>query len=110
MDRYPDRYDEGYLRCAERKVEEIRSRALERARKTVPSATYVVDSRSMDDYYLKMMIAGYFATALAKQYEKTVPYLEQRRLDDWVHKKAIQKALESYRVPGAHKEYLKSLR
>ena len=63
-----------------------------------------------DDYYLKMMIAWYFATALAKQYEKTVPYLEQRRLDDWVHKKAIQKALESYRVTDAHKEYLKSLR
>ena len=63
-----------------------------------------------DDYYLKMMIAWYFATALAKQYDKIIPYFEQRRLDDWVHKKAIQKALESYRVTDAHKEYLKSLR
>ena len=63
-----------------------------------------------DDYYLKMMIAWYFATALAKRYDESVIYFEQRRLDEWVHKKAIQKALESYRVSDEHKEYLKSLK
>lgn len=63
-----------------------------------------------EDYYLKMMVAWYFATALAKRYDETVPYFEQRRLDEWVHKKAIQKALESYRVTDAHKAYLKTLR
>ena len=70
----------------------------------------LVAAKQGDDYYLKMMIAWYFATALAKQYEATVPYFESRRLDEWVHKKAIQKAVESYRVTDEHKEYLKSLR
>lgn len=63
-----------------------------------------------EDYYLKMMVAWFFATALAKQYDATVPYFEARRLDSWVHNKAIQKAIESYRVTDAHKEYLKTLR
>ena len=67
-------------------------------------------SKQGEDYYLKMMIAWFFATALAKRYDETVPYLEQHRLDEWVHKKAIQKAIESYRVTAGHKEYLKSLR
>ena len=63
-----------------------------------------------EDYYLKMMVAWFFATALAKRYEETVPYFEKRRLDEWVHRKAIQKAVESYRVTDAHKAYLKSLK
>ncbi len=63
-----------------------------------------------EDYYLKMMVAWFFATALAKRYEETVPYFEKRRLDEWVHKKAIQKAVESYRVTDAHKAYLRSLK
>ena len=63
-----------------------------------------------EDYYLKMMVAWFFATALAKRYEETVPYFEKHRLDEWVHKKAIQKAVESYRVTDAHKAYLKSLK
>ena len=63
-----------------------------------------------EDYYLKMMVAWFFATALAKRYEETVPYLENRRLEDWVHRKAIQKALESYRVTDEHKKYLITLR
>ena len=57
-----------------------------------------------------MMIAWYFATALAKQYDASVPYLEEHRLDEWVHRKAIQKAVESFRVTEEHKEHLKSLR
>ena len=63
-----------------------------------------------EDYYLRMMVAWFFATALAKRYEETIPYLEERRLDEWVHRKAIQKALESYRVTEEHKAYLRTLR
>ena len=70
----------------------------------------LVAAKKGEDYYLKMMIAWYFATALAKQYDKTLPYLENHRLDEWVHRKTIQKALESYRVSQEHKEYLRTLR
>lgn len=66
--------------------------------------------RGGEDYYLKMMAAWFFATALAKQYDAAVTYLEERRLEPWIHQKAIQKAVESYRVSEAHKAYLKSLR
>ena len=52
----------------------------------------------------------YFATALAKKYDETVPYIEQHKLEDWTHKKAIQKAIESYRVSDEHKAYLKTLK
>ena len=69
-----------------------------------------VASKTGEDYYLKMMAAWFFATALAKQYEAAVVYMEERRLNPWIHKKAIQKAIESYRVSDEHKEYLKSLR
>ena len=63
-----------------------------------------------EEYYIKMMIAWYFATALAKQYDAVIPYLENRRLDDWTHNKTIQKAVESYRITEEQKAYLKSLR
>ena len=67
-------------------------------------------SNKGEDYYLKMMVAWYFATALAKRYDESVKYIEERKLDEWVHKKAIQKAVESYRVSDEHKQYLKSFR
>ncbi len=70
----------------------------------------LVASKRGEDYYLKMMVAWYFATALAKQYDESVKYIEERKLDDWVLKKAIQKAVESYRVTDEHKEYLKTFR
>lgn len=63
-----------------------------------------------DEYYVKMMVAWFFATALAKQYEATVPYLERRLLPEWSHKKAIQKACESYRITKEQKEYLRTLK
>lgn len=63
-----------------------------------------------EDYYIKMMVAWYFATALAKQYDESVVYIEERRLEPWTHKKAIQKAVESFRVSEEHKQYLKTLR
>ena len=63
-----------------------------------------------DEYYVNMMTAWYFATALAKQYEATVPYIEGHRLEPWTHNKTIQKAVESYRIMPEQKEYLKTLR
>ena len=70
----------------------------------------LVASKKGEDYYLKMMVAWYFATALAKQYDAAVKYIEERKLDEWVHRKAIQKAVESFRVTDEHKEYLKTFR
>ncbi|MBR0508400.1 MAG: DNA alkylation repair protein [Clostridia bacterium] len=75
-----------------------------------PEYLAFVAAKTGEDYYLKMMIAWYFATALAKQYDAALPYLERRRLDDWTHRKTIQKALESFRVPDEHKAYLRTLR
>ena len=63
-----------------------------------------------DEYYINMMIAWYFATALAKQYDAVLPYLEGKRLDTWTHNKAIQKSLESFRITPEQKEYLKTLK
>ena len=63
-----------------------------------------------EEYYVNMMIAWYFATALAKQYEAALPFIENRRLDPWVHNKTIQKALESSRVSDERKIYLKTLK
>ena len=62
------------------------------------------------EYYVNMMIAWYFATALAKQYDAVLPYIEQHRLDDWTHNKAIQKAIESYRITPKQKDYLRTLK
>ena len=70
----------------------------------------LVASVRSEEYYVRMMQAWYFATALAKQYEAAVTYLEQRRLGAWVHNKTIQKARESFRVSQEQKEYLKSLK
>lgn len=63
-----------------------------------------------EEYYIKMMIAWYFATALAKQYSAVIPFLENQNLEKWTHNKAIQKALESYRITDEQKEYLRTLR
>lgn len=70
----------------------------------------LVANKTGEDYYLKMMMAWYFATALAKKYDETISYFSEHKLNEWVHKKAIQKALESFRVKEEHKEYLKTLR
>ena len=63
-----------------------------------------------DEYYVNMMIAWYFATALAKQYDATLPYIEKQKLDIWTHNKSIQKAVESYRITPEQKDYLKTLK
>ena len=63
-----------------------------------------------EDYYVQMMIAWFFATALAKEWDATIKYIEDHRLDRWTHNKAIQKARESSRITLKEKEYLKSLK
>ena len=63
-----------------------------------------------DEYYVKMMVAWYFATALAKNYDEILPFFEERRLETWTHNKAIQKAVESYRITAEQKAYLKTLK
>ena len=63
-----------------------------------------------DEYYINMMIAWYFATALAKQYESILPFIEERKLDVWTHNKTIQKSIESYRITPKQKDYLRSLK
>ena len=63
-----------------------------------------------NEYYINMVRAWYFATALAKQYDKTVKILENNTLDKWTHNKTIQKAVESYRITNEKKEYLRKLK
>lgn len=70
----------------------------------------MVASVKSEEYYINMCIAWYFATALAKQYDSTFPYIEKKVLSDWVHNKSIQKAVESYRISDSQKQILKSLK
>ena len=63
-----------------------------------------------EEYYVNMMIAWYFATALAKQYDAVLPIIEEKRLEKWTHNKAIQKSVESYRITPEQKVYLKTLK
>ena len=74
------------------------------------AAAICESSPCREEYYVRMMNAWYFATALAKQYDAAVAYIEQRRLDKWTHNKTIQKATESFRVTDEHKAYLRSLK
>ncbi len=69
-----------------------------------------VSNVKSEEYYVNMMIAWYFATALAKQYEATLPYIENRKLEPWTHNKAIQKAIESNRITTEQKTYLRTLK
>lgn len=75
-----------------------------------PQYLKTVSEIRTDEYYINMMIAWYFATALAKRFDETLPFLTEHRLDKWVHNKTIQKATESYRIPNETKLYLKTLK
>lgn len=75
-----------------------------------PEYPRLVASVRSGEYYVNMMIAWYFATALAKNWEEVIPFIEKRQLDKWTHNKAIQKAVESYRITSEQKAYLKSLK
>lgn len=76
----------------------------------LPEYAELVASITSEEYYVKMVVAWYFATALAKQYEAVLPVLTERKLDVWTHNKTIQKAVESYRITAEQKEYLKALK
>ena len=69
----------------------------------------VAEIRS-DEYYINMMRAWYFATALSKQYDAVLPIIQGKMLDVWTHNKAIQKAIESYRITDEQKAHLKTLK
>ena len=75
-----------------------------------PEYLQMVSEVWSEEYYINMMIAWYFATALAKQYDAALPYIEQKRLETWTHNKTIQKAVESYRITPEQKDYLRSLK
>lgn len=75
-----------------------------------PEYLWIVAEIQSDEYYVNMMRAWYFATALAKQYKSVIPFFESPKLDKWTHNKSIQKAIESYRITPEQKEYLKSLK
>ncbi|HAO30384.1 MAG TPA: DNA alkylation repair protein [Treponema sp.] len=66
--------------------------------------------KKSDDYYVRMMVAWYFATALAKQWDAAIVYIREQKLEAWTHNKTIQKAVESYRITSEQKEYLKTLK
>lgn len=70
----------------------------------------LVSNIKSEEYYINMMIAWYFATALAKQWDSAIKYIEEKKLSPWVHNKTIQKAVESYRISEKQKVYLKSLK
>lgn len=75
-----------------------------------PELPELAASVESEEYYVRMMVAWYFATALAKQWDAVIPYLEQHRLCQWTHRKTIQKATESFRITEEQKSYLRSLR
>ena len=75
-----------------------------------PSVLEMVATLQHEDYYVRMGVAWYFATALALQYDAALPYIEQRRLESWTHNKAIQKAIESRRITTAQKAALRAMR
>ena len=75
-----------------------------------PEYLKLVSVLRSEEYYVNMMIAWFFATALAKQWDSTIIFIEDKKLDIWVHNKTIQKAVESYRITEKQKEYLKGLK
>ncbi|MCQ2550671.1 MAG: DNA alkylation repair protein [Clostridia bacterium] len=75
-----------------------------------PEYLKIPASVKTDEYYLKMMVAWFFATALTKQWDDTIGYVEEGKLEKWTHNKIIQKARESYRITAEQKEYLKTLK
>ena len=76
----------------------------------LPEYPKTVAEIESEEYYIRMMQSWFFATALAKQYNAVLPFLEQKKLGVWVHNKAIQKSIESFRIAPAQKEYLRNLK
>ena len=76
---------------------------------TIQSAELIASIKT-EEYYVNMMIAWYFATALAKQWDAAISFLAEDKLSVWVHNKTIQKAIESFRVTDEHKNFLRTLK
>ena len=76
----------------------------------IPYNSLIKNNNFEQDYYVKMMIAWYYATAFAKKWDETLLFFEQNKFDKWIYNKSIQKALESYRVNDSQKEILRNLR
>lgn len=70
----------------------------------------IISKIRSDEYYIKMMISWYFATALSKQYDAVLPFIQNKTLEKWTHNKAIQKAIESLRISAEQKDYLRKLK
>ena len=75
-----------------------------------PDVLTLITSVRSEEYYVNMMQAWFFAPALAKQWDTTLPYLTEKRLPVWVHNKTIQKAIESYRITAEQKDFLRTLK
>ncbi len=75
-----------------------------------PEYLMIASSVHSDKYYVNMMVSWFFATALTKQWDSTIGYIEDKKLDEWVHNKTIQKACESYRITDEQKAFLKRAR
>ena len=75
-----------------------------------PEMLELVSKIRSDEYYVNMMIAWYFSFALIKQYKTALPYIKNKKLDTFTHNKAIQKAIESYRIPKEVKELLRGMK
>ncbi len=75
-----------------------------------PEYLEIAASMRSDEYYVNMMVAWFYATALAKQWGSTIPYIELRKLPVWVHNKTIQKSCESFRISSEQKAYLRTLK
>lgn len=76
----------------------------------LPEMPKLVATIRSEEYYINMMIAWYFTTALVKQPDAVIPFIEERRMEKWTHNKAIQKAIESYRISDDTKAYLRTLK
>lgn len=70
----------------------------------------IISKIRSDEYYIKMMVAWYFSTALSKQYDAVLPFIQNKTLEKWTHNKAIQKAIESLRISAEQKDYLRKLK
>lgn len=115
-----DRYDPKFLKWVAA-VDTAKFKSLPDGAPSGPAAVMVPNPRvaaatpagvtlANPEYYVQMEVAWYFATALAKQWDDALPYIEKRKLDPWTHNKAIQKSIESFRVTDEHKAYLRTLK
>ena len=101
-----DRFDKNQLK----RVAAIDEKIFDDAGSSGAARSSKKEAQPTDRYYVQMVIAWYMATALAKQWDATFPYIKGRKLSPWIHNKSIQKACESYRITDAQKKILRGLK